>query len=66
MALTDEQRLLFDELEPHTTESSAQETPEEARQRAVSGFLAVCQLEGVPLPSREDVLAEMDARLAVG
>jgi hypothetical protein len=48
--LTDDQLDAFDFYQPTAT-------PE-----AVSGFLAVCQLEGVGVPTRESMLAEIELR----
>jgi hypothetical protein len=45
--LTDDRLDIFDAVLPGFQKPSARETSEEARQGAVSGFLAVCQLEGV-------------------
>ena len=57
------QRALFDLGDHRAPIPNAQESPEEAINRDISGFLWVCQLEGLtPLPSREEVRAEMAAR----
>jgi hypothetical protein len=63
--LSADQRMFFDALDQHVVTPYADETLDDARQREVSSFFDVLALEGIPLPSREDVLAEMDARRGV-
>jgi hypothetical protein len=60
MALTAEQQQEWDSLSPILIEPAEGQTWDQACGVAAWSFQYVCMLEGLPIPSREDVLAEID------
>ena len=61
-ALTDEQREFWDEIGFGPVRVHPGQTPEQARNSAVSGIWAAYAFEGIELPSHEAILAEFDRR----
>jgi hypothetical protein len=60
--LTDERLVAFNEAGFDNVEPSGDQTPEQARHFAVLSFQEACRLDGIGVPSAEDVFAEMELR----